>query len=272
MRALTLLITMVLAACAGSEKSTRQSGLATGPDTPYSFHRSMAYTLLRTGLPGRATDHVERMLRTRPKAAEPHYLKARVLAALGLHQEARVEVEQAVALEGSFAPAHALRGVLLDSAGDHRGAESSHRRAVELDPRSASYRNNLGFCLYMQERYGEAVAAYRGALQREPRQPKVHNNLAFAHARRGELEAAYKHFRLAGDLPAAHNNMGFVYESRGRLDTAYELYLTALKADPTLRQARENLARVCQRLGRTMPAIAERIEAVDSAAPKEATP
>lgn len=267
-----LLVPLVFVGCAGSDKSTRHGELATGPESPYSFHRSMAYTLLRTGLPGRATDHVERMLRVRPKAAEPHYLKGRVLAALGLHQQARAEVEQAIALEGSFAPAHALHGVLLDSAGEHRKAESSHRRSVELDPRSASYRNNLGFCLYLQKRYGEAVAAYREALQREPRQPKVHNNLAFAHARRGELEAAYKHFRLAGDLPAAHNNMGFVYESRGQLDTAYDLYLTALKADPGLRQARENLARVCQRLGRTMPTIAERIETGDGAPPKEATP
>jgi Flp pilus assembly protein TadD len=247
---------MVLAGCASSQKPAREPELK-GNASPYEFHRSMAYTLLRTHQYARAIPSIQYLLKAKEKSAEPHYLMGRIHLGMGLWPQAEAALSRAVALDPTLAAAHALLGVLFDSRGDHAKAEAQHRESMRLDPRSASYRNNLGFSLYLQGRYPESVAIFRDALALDPTLSKIHNNLGWSYAKAGDLRLAHKHFNLAGDVSLANNNMGFAHEGRGELVHAYDYYLKAVQGDPDLRPAQTNLARVCKRLGRPVPQAAE---------------
>jgi Flp pilus assembly protein TadD len=247
----------VLVACAAtSEEINKRGPVWEDPDAdPYNFHRSVTATLLRTFQYPVALRTARKLVKLRSDAPEPYTLLAR--AHMGLRQmgAARNALARALALDDTYAPAHAELGALLDMEGAHRAAEKSHRRALALAPDEVGYHNNLGFCLYLQKRYWDAIARFRAALERDATARRVHNNLAFAYAEVNMLDRAYRHFRLAGRPAQASNNMGFVHEERGELERAYEYYLIALREDPALIQARRNLARICQRLGRPVPEL-----------------
>lgn len=248
---------LLLGACGGaSQEMPKRGPVWEDPDAdPYNFHRSVAATLLRTFQYPVALRTARKLVKLRSDSPEPFTLLAR--AHIGLRQmtAAHAALARAIALDDTYAPAHAELGGLLDMEGQHRAAEKSHRRALALQPDEVSYHNNLGFCLYLQRRYWEAIASFRSALERDATARRVHNNLAFAYAQVNMLDRAYRHFRLAGRPAQASNNMGFVLEERGELERAYEYYVIALKEDPELAQARRNLARVCQRLGRPVPEL-----------------
>jgi Flp pilus assembly protein TadD len=213
--------------------------------------------MLRTGQTARAEPHIRLLRRLRPRKAEPFVLLARMFMLEGVLSEAHGALSAALRLQPSYPPAHAQLGVLLDQEGRHREAERAHRRAIALDPASPAYRNNLGYCLYLQARYTEAVQAYEAALARGASDRRVHNNLGFAQAKLGKLDLALRHFRLAGDSAKVANNMGLAYEDRGDFERAFSSFSDAALGDPTLAEARSNLRRVCERLGRPMPRLPE---------------
>ncbi len=65
-------------ACSSSSQQTRKpSPLETNQDLS-SYHRSLSYSLLRTGQHMQALPHIRRMLKSEESAAEGHYLMARV--------------------------------------------------------------------------------------------------------------------------------------------------------------------------------------------------
>lgn len=226
------------------------------PDAdPYNFHRSVTATLLKTFQYAEALRNARTLVKLRPDEAEPYVMLAR--AHLGLKQLRAGEkaLRRALALDEKYAPAHAELGTLLDMQGEHRRAEKSHRRALALARDATAPHNNLGFCLYLQGRYWDAVASFRAALERDPTSRRVHNNLAFAYGKLDMLDRAYQHFMRGGRPALASHNMGYLLEARGDFERAYEYYVIALAKDPDLVQARRNLERVCQRLGRPVPEI-----------------
>jgi Tfp pilus assembly protein PilF len=255
-RTITFAVLASITGCAGQQNKDLEQSRAEAvweEKSPYGFHRSVSYALLRTKQAARASLHIRTLLALKPDAAEPHYLMGWANLDLGLLPQARKELERALEIEDKYAAAHAMMGVLQDKAGEHRKAEKSHRKAIALQPKNALYYNNLGFGLYLQGRHPEAIAAYSAALDRNPALRRVHNNLGFSYAKLGRFERAHKHFKLAGTPAEADNNLGFAYEGRGQLEQAYGSYLKALRADPELEAARDNLTRVCKRLGRPLP-------------------
>jgi Flp pilus assembly protein TadD len=219
----------------------------------YEFYRSVSRTLLRTNQPLEASRTIRRLFKLRPESPEPYVLMAKAHQAMRQFASARKMLRSAIEKDEHYAEAHATLGMVLNSMGQHRLADAYHRKAIELAKQSASYRNNLGFSLYLQGRYREAVAEYRKAIDLDPGARRIHNNLGFAYGKLGKMREALQHFGLAGVPAQASNNLGFVYESRGDLEKAYELYRAALRQDPALIQARRNLHRVCERLGRPAP-------------------
>jgi Flp pilus assembly protein TadD len=219
----------------------------------YSFYRSVARTLLRTNQPLQAARTIRRLFKLKPESPEPHVLMARAYLAMDQLDAARKMLLGAIEKDETYAEAHAVLGMVLNNMGQHRLADASHRKAIALDGENASYRNNLGFSFYLQGRYRQAVAEYRKALELDPGARRFHNNLGFALGKLGKMKEALQHFELAGVPAQARNNLGFVYESRGELEKAYDMYREALDADPALRQARRNLSRMCERLGRPVP-------------------
>lgn len=228
--------------------------------TTYEFYRAVSRTLLRTNQPLEASRTIRRLFKLRPGSPEPHVLMAKAYMAMRQLDSARKMLKSAIEKDGQYAEAHATLGIVLNSMGQHRLADAYHRKAIGLAKEKASYRNNLGFSLYLQGRYRRAAAEYRKALDLDPGARRIHNNLGFAYGKLGKMQEALQQFRLAGVPAQASNNLGFVYESRGELERAYELYLAALNQDPALVQARRNLHRVCERLGRPEPELGVSIE------------
>lgn len=243
-------------ACSADKELRRggEEGL-TAHHNPYTLHRSIAHTLLRTNQAERAVPHIRVLLNSKPDDPEPHYLMAKALLGMKIFPGAAKELDTALEKDKKYAAAYALRGVLLDTLGKHRKAEKEHRKAVKISPKDVGYLNNLGFCLYLQGRYSEATDTYRKALQYSPASPRIHNNLAFSLARSGNSDLALKHFQMAGGEARAHNNMGIALELSGKLDDAYGHYLKAVVSNQKLAAAQENLARVCRKLGRPVPDV-----------------
>jgi Flp pilus assembly protein TadD len=75
---------------------------------------------------------------------------------------------------------------------------------------------------------------------------QAHNRLGAKKLERGDLEAAYYHFRnssqLRPDLGETKNNLGIVLSRKGRADEAIRAFEEALQASPELLQIRLNLA------------------------------
>lgn len=258
--ACTCLVASIFAACGGAGASVRESDgsrVVSETTTPYDFHRAVAYTLLRTGQVARAEPHIGYLRRTRPNDPEPRVLEARAYMQEELWPEAHRALGDALRLAPRYAPAHAQLGVLLDMQGRHAEAEREHRRAIALDAGSPAYRNNLGYALYLQGHWSAAVVAYQAALARGTGNRRVHNNLGFAYAKLGKIDLAARHFRRAGGRAETANNLGLVHEERGETVRAYDAFYEAAQADPDMREARDNLQRVCEQLGRPIPALPE---------------
>ena len=253
MRAKLVVLVLLAAGCATGTRGVRDGGLR--DPSPYEFHRSLALTMLRTEQASLALDHIRTLQRLAPRRAEPYLLLGRAYSQLGVTEQAREMFERAVALDGQQAGAHAALGVLLDGIGDAAGAEREHRRAIALAPENPAYENNLGFSLFAQGRYAEATAAYERALALDAGLRRTHNNVGFAYGRLGALERAESHFRLAGSTAESQNNLGLVLEARGELERAHDHYRAAVASDRSLAEPRANLARVCERLGRPVPAL-----------------
>lgn len=105
------------------------------------------------------------------------------------------------------------------------------------------------------ERRGDTSAAealYRRAIAVNPLLVEARNNLALLLAARGEVDAAIEQYRvilLHHPRDAfAHNNLGMAYGGKGDYLRAVEHFEQAVKFDPTLRQARDNLDRARQML------------------------
>jgi Flp pilus assembly protein TadD len=83
--------------------------------------------------------------------------------------------------------------------------------------------------------------------------PRVRTNLGFAYAALGDLRRAAREFQMGGTEAEAKNNLGFAYERRGDMSNAYDLYVEALRLDPTVERARSNLVHAALILGRPLP-------------------
>jgi tetratricopeptide (TPR) repeat protein len=74
------------------------------------------------------------------------------------------------------------------------------------------------------------------------------NNLGNIYFRKGRLDEAIDHYRLAirfePRYAIAHSNLGAALVRKGRLQDAVVQFNTALRIDPTLTDARENLGNV----------------------------
>jgi hypothetical protein len=82
---------------------------------------------------------------------------------------------------------------------------------------------------------------------------EIENALGTEHARRGELEAAERHYREAIALSPGffkpHNNLGNVLRDRGELEAAVEQYREALRIEPSAQRVHANLGNTLHDLG-----------------------
>jgi Flp pilus assembly protein TadD len=198
--------------------------------------------------------HADDLHRQRPDDVEVLTLRGILFRERKYFDEAEADLEAAVQADDDRAETHDALGILYGLTGRPDEADKHHRRAVRLDGQRAAYLNNLGFSLLVRRKPREAIEVLRRSARLDPTNRRLRTNLGFAYAAAGDLPRAAREFDLGAAQPAeARNNLGFAYESRGDLQNAYDLYLEALRLDPSCGRARGNLGHVAARLGRPVP-------------------
>ena len=130
-------------------------------------------------------------------------------------------------------------------------AVAIYSQVLEHDSARATTHLNLGNALMTQGRMTEAIAAFREALRLDP---TTHARESLANAlydeaataiERGDHERAITQLREAIGLKpgyaAAHNNLGIALASQGLIKDAIVEWEAALRVDPNLTGARQNL-------------------------------
>lgn len=94
----------------------------------------------------------------------------------------------------------------------------------------------------------------------------LNNVMGAINARKGDQQAAVKHFTMAVDsdpnLADAYNNLGVALKSLGRHQEAIEKYAKAIEINPTYAEAYYNMGNSLRDLGRREDAVAKYLEAV----------
>jgi tetratricopeptide (TPR) repeat protein len=116
--------------------------------------------------------------------------------------------------------------------------------------------------------YEDVESLWLDTLRQNPGSYLAHYNLAELLRKRGDLDAAIRHFRAsmkaAPDLAMAYNNLAGVLAARGEIEAALQHYRRALEIQPDYGLARANLAKLLLDRGDLEPAIVQLEEAVRS--------
>jgi len=143
-------------------------------------------------------------------------------------------------------------GTALFSTGDVVEASGIFERALRADPGSVKARFHLGLALAVQKRWEPAVAEFRKVLAGDPGDAGAQQQLGltlrgwgYECSVRGSLEEAAAHWRDALSFrqndAELHNNLGAVLARLGRFREAVLEFEAAVRLDPKLEPARQNL-------------------------------
>ena len=156
----------------------------------------------------------------------------------------------AVQADPKAAAPHAALGNLYAKQGDAAQALTERKTAVGLNPADNQTRLLLADSYLAQKQYTAAAEQYAAAAEHDPQNTSIQNALGSSYAQAGETAQAQTAFlaALAGNgdktqKAQAQNNLGFVYEKQGKRAQAIVAYKKAVALDPTLPEAKKNLAR-----------------------------
>ena len=203
-RSASILIVLLLAACAGS-----QSGqLAEKPPG-----MAVARAALVNGAPGMALQICTDVEKRHPRDAAAMVCESDALAALGRRDEAAAALARARKLDPDATDVLMAFG-RLRLATDATAAETLFRRVVARDPKNAPAWNDLGVASDLQGHHEEAQRDYGNALGFQPGMRGAEVNLALSMAMSGQADEAVRRLnalaayssaspRLRQDLAAA---------------------------------------------------------------------
>ena len=253
-RPFRIVLFALLAASAAFSGCATTSGRSTRAETPTDIARmKMAEELVSRGAWPEAFSLLSELHQQRPEDPEVLTLRGIVYRERGLLPDAETDLRASLKLAPALPETHAALGILFDMQ-MRPGAEAEHREAVRLAPNNPVYLNNLGFSLFLREHFKEAIREYEKAARIAPLSHRVRTNMGYAYAAVGDLPSAAREFRMGGNEVDATNNLGFAYERRGDMANAYDLYLQAVRIDPTAVRPRSNLMHAALVLGRPIPA------------------
>lgn len=196
-------------------------------------------------------DLAERVLRDQiagqPDRWDAHQLLAVCLSVRNALDDAFAEASEAVRLAPTASAAHSALGRVLEKSRDFAEAELEYREAVALDPEQAAGYAALAHVLLARGRPVDAVKTAAEGLRLDP-----HNESCLAMHAHGllilnRIEEAHAELRSAlADAPSRaylHNSLGLALLHDGDAKRARIEFKEALRLDPSLQSARENLAR-----------------------------
>ncbi len=244
-RAVAAALAVFACACAGARARRSET---------YGARKGLAQELVRRDDWSRAFALVDALYREDPKDPEVLTLRGVIYREQKLLKEAEADLAEALSLAPDNAYAHSNLALVFDREGRGSEALEHHRRAAALDRHNAGYVNNLAFSLFAHGKPREAIPVFHEALRLEPTSPRIRNNLGFAYASAGDFRHAAEQFSMGGGRAEANNNLGYAYQVASNFAQAFDLYVEALRLQPGLTRARQNLNEVAQRLGRPIPA------------------
>lgn len=149
------------------------------------------------------------------------------------------------------------------------------RHAAEIDPDNPRPRELLGDVNYARHRFPPAAEHYQAYVDLDDRSPRVLYKLALARYRAGQptlgIEALQKALAIEEGFAEAHYLMGLCLRDAQRPEDAIGALQKAVALAPTFFQAREELADLYGRLGRTEQWVTqlEALQALDPGPARE---
>jgi serine/threonine protein kinase/Tfp pilus assembly protein PilF len=158
----------------------------------------------------RAKDYYEQAIEKDPDYSDAHAGRADVFMVMGIlsmisHKEAarnaHESAETAHELDEASPQAHTSMGVILEVFDwDWQGAEREFKRAIALNPNHFDAHYEYGHLLRRLNRIDESVTEFEKAAQIDPLSELGHIYLSGAYRRKGELEKAEEHSKIAEEL------------------------------------------------------------------------
>ncbi|KAK7085136.1 Protein O-mannosyl-transferase tmtc4 [Halocaridina rubra] len=270
-----------------TEKQLFSSGLDVCPLNA-KVHYNMGKVAADTGDVLEAVRRYREALRLNPDYDQAMNNLANILKDQGHLDEALHLLQQATSLRPDFAAAWMNLGIVQASLGDHASAESSyltaltHRsvypdclynlgnlylekgdhtaalatwtNATTLKPSLAVAWTNMLILLDSQGLYQPALEVADKALKYLPNEPALHFNLANTLGKLSRYEESESHFLLATNLdPGNANywaNLGVLYHRWRKYDLAEKAYVHALRLNPALKSAQDNLSMLLKATGK----------------------
>lgn len=161
-------------------------------------------------------------------------------------ERAVVQYQRALELAPDLVAARNRLGVTLNKLGRHAEATEQFRKALRQRPQLAYLHNNLGFSLYLQERHEEAVPALARAVELQPTFRRARMNYGLILARMGRYGKAWEQFVEAGTKADAHYNIAIIQADAGEYKLAACSLEDALRENPQMTAARDQLREIAR--------------------------
>jgi tetratricopeptide (TPR) repeat protein len=192
-----------------------------------------------------AERHLRLALASEPDNASAHAMLAECLTARKAIPDAMAEAREAIRLAPSQCTGYAALANAQSAGRQWREAERNLNEAVRLDPDDPAHWAALAHALVQQGRAGRAIDAADQGLRRRPNDVPCLNARALALLDLGRITDARAtiHTALvsAPESAVLHTNLGFVLLAYGQAAESRAESLEALRLNPTLEVAQQNL-------------------------------
>lgn len=197
-------------------------------------HFNIARILDQRGASAKAEQHYRQALEFNPNSVEALIGYGNLMTYAERTDEAISYYRRALEVEPRAVIARYNLAMRLSSQGLNTQAELELREALRQVPFYVDAMDGLGRILGLQDRHAEAAEQYRGVLSYDPSRAEIHYNLAHSLERLEDLDQAEFHYReairLQPTLVGAYNNLAIVLFHKGKYAESWEMVQACVDA------------------------------------------